>query len=178
MVKMEQGSFKFYLFCSIILIFLALVIGVLLLPHKEPTSYFINMTNCTTSTGGSFENEYIKFEYPPNLFIRSSSPSNNPNNTFSVQVCNNTSYTSAIIDISTDIFGKNQFDNPNANITTISGRRAIIKPMHRLNNDNEVVTSGTMVDIEFKDNMIITISLYDINQTDTFNQILNTLIIK
>lgn len=136
------------------------------------------MSNCTTSTGGSFENEYIKFEYPSNLFIRSSSPNNNPNNTFFVQVCNNTSYSSYIIDISTDIFAKKVFDKPNANVTTISGRRAIIKTIHRLNKDNTVTISGTMVYIEFKDNIIITISLYDNNQTEILNQILNTLVIK
>lgn len=178
MVKMEQGSLKFYLFCSILLIFLALAIGILLVPHKESNSYFINMTNCTTSTGGSFENEYIKFEYPSNLFIRSSSPNDNPNNTFEIQVCNNTSYTSAIMYIRTDPFQKHEFNKSNANLTTISGRRAIIGPIYKFNNDNEVIISGTIVYIEFKDDIVITISLRDNNQTDVLNKILNTLVIK
>jgi hypothetical protein len=178
MVKMEQGSLKFYLFCSILLIFLVLVIGVLLISNHESHSYFINMSDCTTSSGGSFENEYIKFDYPPNLFIRSSSPNNNPNNTFLIQVCNNTSYTSAIMDISTDIFQKHEFNKSNANLTTISGRRAIIGPIYSLNKDNVVTISGTIVYIEFKDDIVITISLYDNNQTDILNQILNTLVIK
>lgn len=138
------------------------------------------MSNSTTSTDGSFENEYIKFEYPPNLIVNSSSPNNNPKNTFAIRIYNNTSSTQPIIEISTDyipnFFTKN--NNSNANFTTIAGRKAITAPIKHRNSDNTETMEGTIKYIEFQDNVVLEISLYNNTNTYVLNKILNTLVIK
>lgn len=112
-----------------------------------------------TSTGGTFENQMIKFDYPSNLTIRDASTDDNVH----IMIYNGTHYLGSIYqdnDVNIeDLYGSGYTK------TTINGKAVIIKdatsPVYLF------LTSKIALNIELKP-----------NNTVTQNQIMNSLIIK
>ena len=111
-----------------------------------------------TSTGGTFENQLIKFNYPSNLTIRDASTDDNVH----ILIYNGTHYIGSIYQDNVnieDLYGSGYTKN------TINGKAVIINdatsPVYVL------LTSDTALKIGFQP-----------NNTETQNQIMNSLIVK
>lgn len=157
--------------------YIGLIIGFLVLVVLTSgcvTSYgFLNPEDPSSgvnSTGGSFENQWVKFNYPSNLTITDYST----DNYIKIGVYNGSEYIGGIYDEMVNV--DNYVPLPESYNTTIAGRKTLgdydIKTLP--NGENQVRPSAA---IYLTGNATLDV-IFDPASKTSFNQVIKTLIIK
>lgn len=126
----------------------------------------------TKSTGGSFENQWVKFSYPSNLTIWDLST----NDHVDISIHNGTKLLGSITDDNENI--NDLSTDGKTNKTTINGREALIGNVVSNDNNTPLETSAY---IFLTSNSVLDVELYSDNESvdkSVFSQIMDTLIIK
>lgn len=152
--------------------FVGILIGLLsfVILSSGCTSNDLNNQTGVNSTGGSFENQWIKFNYPSNLTIID----NSTNDAILITIYNGNEYIGSIYNEMTNM--DNYMPFPESYNTTIVGRKALRDyDMKTLDNgENQIRPSAA---IFLTENATLNV-IFEPASNKTFNQVIKTLIIK
>lgn len=151
----------YYLILAILIIVIGTLVLVLCLPSKHNTIIY--------STGGSFENQWIKFNYPPELTIDDASN----NNHIQIKIYNETEMIGAIFDDGINI---NRYALSDTNLTTINGRKTLKEYEYDIGSEGEHIIKPSAA-IYLSEDSTLNI-IFEPKDRNIFNQIMDNLTIK
>lgn len=125
------------------------------------------------STGGLFENQWIKFNYPSNLTVWDASTDEHVD----ISIRNGTYEIGSIKDSTSGI--SSVIASTETNLTTIHGREAVVGNIADSDNNNDIIKTSAAVCLT--DNSFLDIKFDSDNESLdklTFNQVINSLIVK
>jgi hypothetical protein len=156
-----------YLLLGLIVIFGILVL--ILALYSDNTLSEDNIPITTTTSGGSFENPWLKFDYPSELTLKDSSDDKH----VKIEIYNGTKYIGTIFDesVSLDRYGS----LPESNLTTVNGRKTL-KDYDYAVDSNGKQTIRPSAAIYLTQDATLNIILEE--NRNTFNQMISTLNIK
>jgi hypothetical protein len=151
-----------YLVLAVLIIILGILVLVKCLPSDNATIVY--------DTGGSFENQWVKFNYPPELTMEDASN----NNHIRIKIYNGTESIGVIYDDGVNI---DRYGNlPESNLTTTAGRKTLKDYDFDIGPSGEQILRPSAA-IYLSEDSTLDIILEPQNR-NTFNQIMDNLTIK
>jgi hypothetical protein len=150
----------------LILVIIIIIVGTIVLVKCLPS----NNATIVKSTGGSFENQWVKFNYPPELTMEDASN----NNHIRIKIYNGTESIGVIYDDGVNI--ERYGSLPESNLTTTAGRKTLKDYDFVIGPSGEQIIRPSAA-IYLSEDSTLNIILEPQNRK-TFNQIMDNLTIK